>query len=74
MNRLHETFQKKGFKSKMILQVHDELVFEAPKDEVVEVSKVIHRIMCEAYKLDAALEVEVKSGNNWLEMKVVDVA
>ncbi len=72
MNRLHEAFAKKNFKSKMILQVHDELVFEAPKGEVDDVIPVVHRIMCEAYRLDAPLDVEVRVGNNWLEMKQIN--
>lgn len=72
MNHLHEQLNKKKLKTKMILQVHDELVFEAPKSEVDEVIPLIRRIMCEAYKLDAPLDVEVKVGANWETMKVVE--
>lgn len=72
MNHLHAAFGKQKLKSKMILQVHDELVFECPDDEVAEVIPLVHRIMCDAYKLDAPLEVEAKVGSNWQTMKVVE--
>ena len=72
MVRLHKALQDKKFKSRMILQVHDELVLECPKDEVDRVAPLVHQIMCDAYKLDAPLEVEVSLGPNWLEMKLVD--
>jgi DNA polymerase-1 len=71
MIRLHDALRAKKFKSKMILQVHDELVLEVPKSEVDAVVPLVHRIMCNAYKLDAPLNVEVKIGANWQEMKVV---
>ena len=71
MVRLHDALGKKKFKSKMILQVHDELVLESPQNEVDEVAPLVHEIMCGAYRLDAPLEVEVKIGSNWQEMKVV---
>lgn len=72
MIRLHDEFAKRKLKTKMILQVHDELVFESPKSEVDEVVPLIKKIMCDAYKLDAPLDVEVKVGANWQTMKVVE--
>lgn len=72
MVRLHEAFAKKKLGTRMILQVHDELVFEAPKGEVDQVIPLIRKTMCEAYTLDAPLDVEVKVGANWLDMKVVE--
>ena len=72
MMRLHDTFLKKKFNRKMILQVHDELLFECVKSEVDEIARVVKQIMCDAYKLDAPLDVEVKIGNNWQEMQVVN--
>src|SRR4029078_1838574 len=71
MVRLHAALLEKGFKSKMILQVHDELVLECPKSEVDAVVPLVHKVMCEAYNLDAPLQVEVKTGLNWQEMKLV---
>lgn len=73
MVRLHQTLRDKGFKTRMILQVHDELVFESPADEVAKVVPLIREIMCDAYKLDAPLDVEVKSGANWQTMQVIPV-
>lgn len=54
-------------KSKMILQVHDELVFDVPKDELKELSNLVQNKMENAVKLSVPLEVEVDSGVNWLE-------
>ncbi len=71
MVRLHEALQTKKIKSRMILQVHDELVLEVPDKEVDELVSLVHDIMASAYKLAAPLEVEVKIGANWDEMKKV---
>jgi DNA polymerase-1 len=51
----------------MLLQVHDELVFEAPEEEVDLVSELIKTEMESAYKTTVPLLVEVGVGNNWLE-------
>ena len=73
MVRLHDALAKKRLTSKMILQVHDELVLECPKKEVDEVVPLVHQIMCDAFKLDAPLQVEVGEGPNWLETEPVHV-
>ena len=54
-------------KSKMLLQVHDELVFDAHKDELDILSKIIKNEMENAFKLSVPLDVEIGIGNNWLE-------
>ena len=54
-------------KSKMLLQVHDELVFDAHKDELDILSKIIKHEMENAFKLSVPLDVEIGIGNNWLE-------
>tara|TARA_R110001592_G_scaffold307299_2_gene580888 strand:+ start:419670 stop:422447 length:2778 start_codon:yes stop_codon:yes gene_type:complete len=54
-------------KTKMLLQVHDELVFDVPKDEVDIVSPIIKEKMELAYPIDVPMEVEIGLGNNWLE-------
>ena len=54
-------------KSKMLLQVHDELVFDAHKDELDVLSKIIKHEMENAFKLSVPLDVEIGIGNNWLE-------
>jgi DNA polymerase-1 len=53
----------------MILQVHDELVFEVPKEEAKEVSAVVKAAMESAVKLDVPLVVEVGAGENWMDAK-----
>jgi len=50
---------------RMIMQVHDELVFEVHKDDLESVSKKIHELMENSMKLDVPLLVEVGSGENW---------
>lgn len=59
----------KGMKSRLLLQVHDELIIEAHKDEVEEVKRLLKDSMENAIKLSVELLVELNSGNNWLELK-----
>jgi DNA polymerase-1 len=56
-------------KARMILQVHDELVFEAPEKEVAKVSQLVKETMEEIYKLKAPIEVGISFGKNWGECK-----
>ncbi len=58
-------------KSKMLLQVHDELVFEVPTKEVKKVAKAIKEIMERVFKLSVPLEVDVSLGNNWRDLKKI---
>ena len=67
MVRIHALLAKEGYKTAMLLQVHDELVFEAPKGEVDDVKKMIKREMEGALKLNVPLRVDVGAGSNWLE-------
>jgi DNA polymerase-1 len=55
--------------ARLVLQVHDELVFEAPADEVSHVAELAQREMVAAYTLDPPLEVDVGSGETWLSAK-----
>jgi DNA polymerase-1 len=68
MNRLWRELRAQGMRSRMILQVHDELVLEVPEKEMGLVAPLVKRTMEGAYKLDAALKVDMKEGRNWLEM------
>lgn len=61
----------KGTDIKMIIQVHDELVFDVPKENVQEASKKIRKIMEGVIKLEVPLKVDIEKGKNWLEMKAV---
>jgi DNA polymerase I len=69
MISIHETFKKNRFKSKMLLQVHDELVFDAHKDEVEIIKPIIIECMQTALLLPNGVpaEAEIGSGLNWLE-------
>jgi DNA polymerase I len=69
MIRIHEAFQQHGFKSKMVLQVHDELVFDAVKEEVDAIKPVILECMQSAMELPSGIPLvaEVGVGTNWLE-------
>jgi DNA polymerase-1 len=69
MLRLHQALHERNLKSRMILQVHDELVLEVPEDEIDTVAPLVKEIMEGAFQLDAALKVDVKVGVNWLELE-----
>lgn len=64
---IHQEFQKLKLKSKMTLQVHDELVFDALKDEVEIIKPIIREKMIAAIKTNVPIEVEIGMGANWLE-------
>ena len=67
MINIHNRFEKENFKSKMLLQVHDELVFDAHKDELELIKPIIKYEMENAFKLSVPLDVEMGIGENWLE-------
>jgi DNA polymerase-1 len=67
MIHVYEWMKKEKLKSKMILQVHDELVFDAHKDEVDLLKKHIPGLMSNAIKLAVPIEVEVGVGSDWLQ-------
>ncbi len=71
MNRLWRELRARGLRGRMILQVHDELVLEVPKDELDEVTPLVIETMEGAFDLDAPLKVDAKVGENWLEMTPV---
>jgi DNA polymerase-1 len=71
MIRLYQTLQKKNLRSRMILQVHDELVLEVAQKEVDTVRSLVAEIMEGAFALDAPLKVDAEVGPNWLEMERV---
>ena len=67
MINIHNRFEKENFKSKMLLQVHDELVFDAHKDELEIIRPIIKHEMENAFKMSVPLDVEIDLGENWLE-------
>ncbi len=69
MIRVNRRLKEGKFKSRLILQIHDELLVEAYKDEVDEVGKIMVEEMQGAAELSVVLEAEVKEGKNWFEAK-----
>jgi DNA polymerase-1 len=68
MIRLHEKLKEK-YRARIVLQVHDELLLEVPREELEEVRSLVIDVMCDAFELDAPLKVEAETGANWLELK-----
>ncbi len=69
MVRLQAEIAAERLAGKMLLQVHDELVFEVPEAEVERFAEMVPRVMTEAYELETGLEVEAKVGDNWADMR-----
>lgn len=69
MIRLHERLQTDGFEARMLLQVHDELVLEAPVGEKEALVPIICEVMENAYQLDVPLKVDVEVGPNWYDLE-----
>lgn len=66
---IYNEFNEKKLKSKMLLQVHDELIFNVLKDEEDVVKEIVDRCMDGAYKLDVPLKVDIETGDNWYDAK-----
>ena len=66
---IHDYLMKNGRRTKLLLQVHDELVFEAPKSEQDEVLTEIKRLMENACQIDVPIKVDIHAGASWLEAK-----
>lgn len=69
MLEIHRQLPRKVASARMLLQVHDELVFECDADDVEKLAAFVKKTMEGAFKLNAHLAVEVRSGKNWEEMK-----
>lgn len=67
MINVDKALKEQNLKSKIVLQVHDELLVEAYKDEVEQIKQILVDNMKNAADLRVALEVEVEVGNNWNE-------
>ncbi|MES2464809.1 MAG: DNA polymerase I [Armatimonadota bacterium] len=72
MIHTYEMMKKEKFRAKMLLQVHDELLFEAPEDEVQALAGKVYEAMSGAYPLDVTLDVEVKTGKTWADVTPVE--
>jgi DNA polymerase-1 len=73
MVRLHREIEADQIEGRMLLQVHDELLFEVPRSELDQFAEKVPRIMTGAYELETGIEVEMKAGPNWADMKKLAV-
>ena len=69
MVKVHKELKRRGLKSKLILQVHDELIIETLKDEEEEVKELMKDVMEKSVTLDIPLKVDISTGENWYETK-----
>ena len=66
---LYNELNKNKLKSKILLQVHDELILNVYNDEIDKVKKLVKEVMENAYKLKVDLKVEISTGKNWYDAK-----
>lgn len=71
MVNVHRALRERGLRTRLLLQVHDELIAEAPEEEVVEAAQLLREVMSSAYQLIVPLGVNLESGPNWEEMAAV---
>ena len=69
MVRCRDALRDAGLSTRLVLQIHDELLYEGPDDEVEAASEIVRREMANAFEMDPPLEVDVGAGENWLEAK-----
>ena len=69
MIELQKRIDKENLNSKMLVQVHDELVFDVPENEVEIMKELIRDVMENIYKLDVPLKVDIEYGRTWYEAK-----
>jgi DNA polymerase-1 len=69
MVRCDQAISKAGLSSRLVLQIHDELLFEGPEEEAEEIRQIAIREMAAAYELDPPLAVEAGIGSDWLAAK-----
>ena len=61
--------KEEGLQAKLLLQVHDELIFEAPKEEIEKLEKIVPEVMESAITLDVPLKVDISYGPTWYDAK-----
>ena len=69
MINLHQKMSQQKLRSKMLLQVHDELIFEVPREEMEMMQKLVPEVMSTSLILSVPLKVDIKTGKNWGEME-----
>jgi len=69
MVRTHAALGEAAMKTRLVLQIHDELLFEGPPGEMEQASELVRLEMCRAYELEPPLEVDIGVGKDWLAAK-----
>jgi DNA polymerase-1 len=71
MIKIPPALKAAGLEAKMLLQVHDELVLECPKDELEKTARLVQKTMANAYSMSIPLSTEARAGRSWGEMQVI---
>jgi DNA polymerase I len=71
MTVLDQELRTQGFEARMLLQIHDELVFEAPAAEIPRLAELVNRVMTSALQLSVPLKVDIAAGHNWLDVESI---
>jgi DNA polymerase-1 len=66
---IQHRIEAKGWESRMVLQIHDELLFDAPKEELAQLVPLVRERMENVLKLGVPIKVQIKTGQNWLDME-----
>jgi DNA polymerase-1 len=71
MLHISPALESLGLKGRMLLQVHDEIVIECPREELEKTARAVQKVMEEAYPLSIPLSTEARWGHSWGEMQVL---
>ena len=69
---LDQGLREGGFAARMLLQIHDELVFESPREELPRLAELVGRVMTGALDLKVPLKVDIAAGPNWLDVEPIN--
>ena len=69
MVQLREVILKENLQARLLLQVHDELILEAPAEEIARLEEIVPQVMEHAVELSVPLKVDYNSGKDWFELK-----
>ena len=69
MIAIHRRLRREKLPARMLLQIHDELIFEVPSDQLPNLAKLVTEEMAGAEKLNVPLKVDIKTGPNWADAK-----
>jgi DNA polymerase-1 len=73
MLKLTQALQEKEPETALLLQVHDELILEVPKEKVRQVGRLVNQMMSQAYPLSVPLKVDLQTGPNWYDSEPLEL-